>query len=200
VALLTSQNLNPGLVREALQTAIPDLEASSRPKYTAPTADYALLLLLGLALGAVSFYARIRFARAEKSSKLYDQLSRSNNGWFETSIFIENADISYEFKMRLAHDELQSRDLLLESIARVGLEATGVPFNFSSVLVEHVDKRGNRLLVRTDADCRQLDDAVSIRITHVVNEGRGFPSTPIRGSALTELIADSDTTPLVLGI
>ena len=84
---------------------------------------------------------------------------------FVTHVYIEAADISCDFQMRLTSDELRGRSQLLEAISRAACEATEIPLSFTSASVERLDERGQATFIKTDTDCRRLRDAVGIRVT-----------------------------------
>ena len=107
----------------------------------------------------------------QRKSVASTRIYTGDETWFETDVCIEDVDISCNFTMRLNKDELSSRDLLLESIARAGFEATETPFNFAGVRLERIDKQGKVGAIKTDADCRKLCGASSFAL-RVVRVGQ----------------------------
>ena len=142
--------------------------APAPPTVRDSAAGVGLVALGILALGLGAQFVRWRSARAQKPTRIYDMDDR----WFETRVFIEDEDVSCDFTMRLTFDELSSRDLVLESIARAAFEATEMPFNFSTARLERLDKLGNPSTVRTNADCKHLRGAASIRVIRSAGDPR----------------------------
>lgn len=81
-----------------------------------------------------------------------------------THVYIEAAEISCDFQMRLTRDDLKLKSQLLDAISRAACEATEMTLNFASARIERLEETGQAAAIKTDADCRRLRDAHGIRV------------------------------------
>lgn len=136
--------------------------------------DFAAIIGLLLALAAavqlcVFVGGRLlRPSAGRTSSRAYEGIGENV---FETHIWIESADVSCDFTMRLEYEELGSLEQLLDSIARAGFEATELPFDLRKACVERLDTLGHATAIKSDADCKSLRAAAGIRVTKASTGG-----------------------------
>ena len=130
------------------------------------TGVFASLLMLALLLLFLRCLLRRhrRGSRATVADELMEGqlLKEGELPWFETRVYLETDELECDFTMRVEYAELDSRDLLLESIARAGFEATEFAFDFRTASMERLD---DGTLVRTDEDCRNLRGVKGLRIS-----------------------------------
>jgi len=121
------------------------------------------MLLIGLCMLRRRKGAHVR----SSTSPMYDgQLGPGEVPWFQTHIYIEDGDLTCDFTMRVEYSEMNSRELLLECIARAAFEATEVSFDFESAVLARVDNQGRTAIVKTDVECQRIRErgAAALRI------------------------------------
>ena len=143
---------------------------------SAGSAGSLLAAAVGLLLGLVTLIGLVkcvlrqhrRGSRSARSAHADEvPLAEGEQPWFETSIYVEDDDLSCDFTMRVEHAELQSRELLLECIARAAFEATEIAFDFEEATLERLELHSDAHVIKTDADCRRLwgSGAAGLRVT-----------------------------------